>query len=107
MTLRLLVRGFNGPCASTLFVRASSAWTPPDFGLRLIAWIHATLHAVAVIPWNRHSSEGPLLLTTHLDQRGTGQAQFHRTLLWPRLSGLSRGPVRPSPVGRPSPGRSP
>ena len=22
------------------------------WGLRLIAWIHATLHAVAVIPWN-------------------------------------------------------
>lgn len=39
------------------------------WGLRLIAWIHATLHAVAVIPWNRHSPAEPLLLTTHLEAR--------------------------------------
>jgi hypothetical protein len=25
------------------------------WGLRLIAWIHAALGAVAVVPWNRHS----------------------------------------------------
>src|SRR5438270_1185562 len=41
------------------------------WGLRLIAWIHATLHAVAVVPWNRHSPEEPFLLATHLDQRRT------------------------------------
>src|SRR5947209_13537471 len=45
------------------------------WGLRLIAWIHATLHAVAVIPWNPKAAEEPLLLASHLDQRGTGQAQ--------------------------------
>ncbi len=45
------------------------------WGLRLIAWIHATLHAVAVIPWNRHPAEQPLVLASHLDQRGTRQAQ--------------------------------
>jgi len=44
------------------------------WGLHLIAWIHATLHAVAVIPWNWHSAEEPLLLASHLDQRGTGRA---------------------------------
>ncbi len=59
------------------------------WGLCLIAWIHATLHAVAVIRLPPQASEEPLLLTTHLDQRGTRQAQFHRTLLWPRLSVLS------------------
>ena len=74
--------------------------------LRLIAWIHATLHAVAVIPWNRHSSEEPLLLTSHLDQRGTGQAQFDRTLLWSPLSLLSRGPAPRSVAGLPSHSRS-
>src|SRR5205807_6137070 len=50
-------------------------------------------------PWHsaRHSSrplepqtaEEPLLLASDLDIRGTGQAQFHRTLLWSRLSLLS------------------
>src|SRR5713101_6385411 len=34
-------------------------------------------------------SEEPLLLATYLDKRGTRQEQFHRTLLWPRLSVLS------------------
>src|SRR6266849_7847656 len=35
------------------------------WGLRLIAWIHATLGEVWVIPWNRHSAEEPLLLASH------------------------------------------
>jgi len=45
------------------------------WGLRLIAWIHATLHAVAVIRLPPQAAEEPLLLASHLDQRGTGQAQ--------------------------------
>lgn len=53
------------------FIRLDAAY----WGLRLIAWIHATLGEVWVIPWNRHSAEEPLLLASHLDQRGTGQAQ--------------------------------
>ncbi len=35
--------------------------------LRLIAWIQATLGAVAVIPWNWHLPEKSLLLASHLD----------------------------------------
>ncbi len=45
------------------------------WGLRLIAWIHATLHAVAVIRLPPQAAEEPLVLASHLDQRGTGQAQ--------------------------------
>ena len=55
------------------------------WGLQLIHWIHATLGAVAVVPWNRHSPEEPLLPATNLDQGRIGQAHLHRTLLWPRL----------------------
>src|SRR5438105_5592242 len=33
--------------------------------------------------------EEPFLLTSHLDKRGIGQAECHRTLLWPRFSLLS------------------
>src|SRR5438309_8250179 len=43
------------------------------WGLRLIAWIPATLHAVAVIRLPPQAAEEPLLLASHLDQRGTGQ----------------------------------
>jgi DDE family transposase len=57
-------------CIRPRIIRLDDAY----WGLRLIAWIHATLHATAVIPWNRHSAEEPLLLASHLDQRGTGQA---------------------------------
>ena len=59
------------------------------WGLQLIHWIHATLGAIAVVPWNRHSPEEPLLFATNLDQREIGQTEFHRTLLWPRLPLLS------------------
>jgi hypothetical protein len=72
------------------------------WGLRLIAWIHASLQAVAVIPWNRHPPEEPFLLATYLDQRGTRQAQFDRTFLWPGLLVLSRGLARPCVAGQPS-----
>jgi len=75
--------------------------------LRLIAWIHASLQAVAVIPWNRHSPEEPFLLATSLDQRGTRQAQFDRTFLWPGLPVLSRGLARPCVAGQPSHDRLP
>jgi len=77
------------------------------WGLRLIAWIHATLQATAVIPWNRHSPEEPFLLATYLDQRGTGQAHCDRTLLWPGLLVLSRVLARPCVAGQPSHGRLP
>jgi Transposase DDE domain len=45
------------------------------WGLHLIAWIHATLHAVAVIRLPPQAPEEPLLPAAHLDQRGTRQAQ--------------------------------
>ena len=72
------------------------------WGLRLIAWIHA----IAVIPWNRHSAEEPLLFAAHLDQRGTRQAHFHRSLLWPRLPVFSlTTPVLVGVVGHRAAGR--
>jgi hypothetical protein len=39
-------------CASIRSVLVSSVWMRPDFSLRLIAWIHTVLGAVAGIPWN-------------------------------------------------------
>lgn len=59
-----------------LIVRLDAAY----WGLRLIAWIHAVLGALAVIPWNRHSSEESLLFTSYLDQRRTRETQWHRAL---------------------------
>src|SRR6266487_2112949 len=53
------------------------------WGLRLITWIHASLHAVAVIRLPPQASEEPLVLIAHLDKRGTEQTHLHRTLLWP------------------------
>src|SRR5260221_4453372 len=72
------------------FIRLDAAY----WGLRLIAWIHATLGAVAVIPWNPKRQKNRSCLPAFLDQRGIGQTQCHRTLLWPRLSLLS--PPTPS-----------
>jgi hypothetical protein len=60
-----------------------------DFGLGLIAWIHMVVDAVAVVPWNRHPPEESLLPTSYLDQRGIGQTQQHRALLWTRFPLLS------------------
>jgi len=39
------------------------------WGLRLIAWIHATLHVTAVIRLSPQAPEEPFLLTTYLEQR--------------------------------------
>ncbi len=58
------------------------------WGLRLIAWIHAVLGAVAII-LGIQTPEESLLLTADLDQRRTRQTQRHRTLLWSRFSLLS------------------
>lgn len=73
-------------------VRLNAAY----WGLPLIAWIHAVLGAVAVIPWNRHSSAESLLFTFYLYQRRTRKTQWHRALLWTRFS-LLLSPT-PSPV---------
>src|SRR5260370_752070 len=40
-------------------------------------------------PLEPQTAEEPLLLASHLDQRGVGQTQCNRTLLWPRLPLLS------------------
>jgi hypothetical protein len=48
-----------------------------SWGLQLIHWIHATLGAIAVVPWNRHSPKESLMFATDVDQRGIGQTQFH------------------------------
>jgi hypothetical protein len=55
------------------------------WGLRLIHWIHTTLGAVAVVPWNPQTPAEPLLPPAHLDGRRTRQAQRHRALLRPRV----------------------
>jgi DDE family transposase len=77
------------------------------WGLRLIAWIHGVLGAVAVIRLPSQTPEKPLLFASHLDQRGVGQTQLHRTLLWPRFSLLSRGRALLSLAGPLWFGRSP
>jgi hypothetical protein len=58
------------------------------WGLRLIAWIHAMLGAVAVVPWNRHPPIEPLLPPTWTKEE-LGLPQQHQALLWPRLPFLS------------------
>ncbi len=75
------------------FIRLDAAY----WGLKLIAWIHATLGAVAVIPWNPKRQKKPLLFASHLDERRVRQTQWHRTLLWPCLPLLS--PATSSPLG--------
>src|SRR5947209_6254739 len=40
-------------------------------------------------PLESQTTEKSLLSASHLDQRGIGQTQCHRTLLWPRLPLLS------------------
>src|SRR5690242_8933237 len=63
---------------------------------------HATLGAIAVVPWNRHPPEEPLLPPTHLDEGRIGQAHLHRTLLWPRVPLLwsAKARSRPRPTQR-------
>ena len=59
------------------------------WGLRLIAWIHTTLGAVAVIPWNpkRQKNRSCLPPTWTADELGKRSSieQFDRALLRPRL----------------------
>lgn len=47
------------------------------WGLRLIAWIHAVLGALAVIRLLSQASEESLLFTSYLDQRRTRETQQH------------------------------
>ena len=59
------------------------------WGLRLIAWIHTVLGAVAVIPWKPQAATQPFLPATHLDRRGGMKTHGYRALLWPGLPLLS------------------
>jgi len=66
------------------------------WGLQLIAWIHTTLGAVAVIP--RHplepqAPEASELFTSDLDARRPGETDQHRAVLWPRLFALQPLPL--------------
>jgi transposase len=56
------------------------------WGLRLIAWIHGFLGAVAVIPWNPKRQKNRSCLPPTRDQGRVRQTQFDRALLWPGLS---------------------
>jgi len=53
------------------------------WGLRLIAWIHATLGAVAVIPWNPKRQKNRSCLPPTQALRGIRQTQCHRALVGP------------------------
>jgi hypothetical protein len=46
------------------------------WGLRLIAWIHTTLGAVAVVPWNAKRQKNRSCLP-HVDRSGVGQTHLH------------------------------
>src|SRR6266571_3138672 len=69
------------------------------WGLRLIAWIHATLHAVAVIPWNPKRQQNrsclpPTWTREELGKRSSIERFFGRVFLFfhlqrPPLSGWS------------------
>ena len=57
------------------------------WGLRLIAWIHATLHAVAVIPWNpkrqkNRSCLPPTWTKDELGKRSSIERFFGRVFLF-------------------------
>src|SRR5215469_60299 len=69
MMLPLLVPCWNWPSASITFVLASSAWMPAIGAFSSSDFLHATLGAIAVVPWNRHSTKEPLLPTAHLEAR--------------------------------------
>ena len=70
-----------------------------SWGLRLIAWIHATLHAVAVIPWNPKRQKNrfclpPTWTKEELGKRSSIERFFGRVFLFfhlqrPPLSGWS------------------
>src|SRR5579863_4120212 len=61
-------------------------WLLGPQAYRLDPW-HSARHSGR--PLEPQTSEEPLLLASYLDEGGVGQAQFHRTLLWPPLSLLS------------------
>ena len=65
------------------------------WGLRLIAWIHSVVGAIAVIPWKRHPAKESFLPASYLDQRRMRQAQQHRTLFRARLPFLSSSTSTP------------
>jgi hypothetical protein len=67
-------------------------------GLKLIAWIHATLHAEAVIPWNpkrqtRRDGLPPTWTAEELGKRTSIERFFGRVLIFFRSS------ARPSSAG--------
>ncbi len=76
-----------------------SAWRPAYWGLKLIAWIHGTLGAVAVIPWNpkrqkNRSCLPPTWTREELGKRSGIERFFGRVFLFfhlqrPPLSGWS------------------
>jgi hypothetical protein len=64
------------------------------WGLRLIAWIHATLHAVAVIPWKPKRQQNrsclpPTWTTEELGKRSSIERFFGRVFLFFRSSSWS------------------
>jgi Transposase DDE domain len=57
------------------------------WGLRLIAWIHATLHAVAVVPWNPKRQQNrsclpPTWTKDELGKRSSSERFFGRVFLF-------------------------
>ena len=60
-----------------------------SWGLRLLAWIHGVLGAVAVIPWNPKNQKKRSCLPPTWTKEELGKREPHRTLLWSRVSLLS------------------
>jgi hypothetical protein len=89
MMLLLLGLSWPGPLPSIGCTPASSGSMRGYWGLRLIAWMHTVLGAVAVIPSKPQAATQPFLPATYLDRRGVRKTHGYRALLWPGLPLLS------------------
>jgi hypothetical protein len=83
---------WNWPCGCSACAREWSAWMRATgyWGLKLIAWIHAALGAVAVIPWNpkrqkRRDGLPPTWTAQELGKRTSIERFFGRALVFFRL----------------------
>jgi hypothetical protein len=76
------------------------------WGLQLIAWIHASLHAVTVIPWNPKRQKTALACRLPGPKRNSASAPPSNASLGVSSSSFTYN-VRLCGAGRPSSGRSP
>ena len=74
---------------------------PAYWGLRSSTWIHATLGAVAVVPWNPKRQKNRSCLPPTWTKEELGKRSSIERFLWPRLSLLSLATSSLSQVGLP------